>query len=79
MEHNLQMFCSLVLGIFEKLSTENDFVELSIDSTNPQGSIWCKKRALTAMGISRGGKTSKIHTVVDEKGRPRKIILTESK
>ena len=27
-------------------------------------------------GVSRGGKTSKIHTAVDEKGRPRKIILT---
>ena len=32
-----------------------------------------KKKALTAIGISRGGKTSKIHLA---EGRPRKFILT---
>ena len=32
---------------------------------------------LTAIGISRGGKTSKIHVAVDEQGRPRKFILTD--
>ena len=36
----------------------------------------CKKRAFNAIGVSRAGKTSKIHMAVDEKGKPRKIILT---
>ena len=35
-----------------------------------------QKGAFNAIGVSRGGKTSKIHTAVDENGRPRKIILT---
>ena len=65
------------LDIFEKLSVEGDFDELSIDSTYVKvHNSGCKKRALTAIGTSRGGKTSKIHIVVDEQGRPRKIILT---
>ena len=36
----------------------------------------CKKWAFNAIGVSRAGKTSKIHTAVDEQGKPRKIILT---
>jgi len=27
------MFCTLLLGFFEKLNAESDFVEFSIDST----------------------------------------------
>ena len=36
----------------------------------------CKKRALIAIGVSRAGKTSKIHIAVDKHGKPHKIILT---
>ena len=35
-----------------------------------------KKTYIKCVGVSKGGKTSKIHTAVDELGRPRKIILT---
>ena len=56
------------------MSSESDFSELSIDSTYVKSR--CKKRAFNAIGVSRAGKTSKIHIAVDERGRPRKIILT---
>ena len=58
------------LGIFEKLSSENDFSELWQHlCKSSQGGNRCKKRAFNAIG--RAGKMA-----VDEKGKPRKIILT---
>ena len=65
--------------IFEKLSKENDFYRMVNRQhlcKSSQGGIRCKKRTLTAIGVSRAGRTSKIHIAVDEYGRPRKIILT---
>ena len=63
--------------IFEKLSSESDFSELWQHlCKSSQGCSRCKKRAFNAIGMSRAGKSSKIHIAVDEKGKPRKIILT---
>ena len=41
-----------------------------------KGLLPTKKRAFNAIGVSRGGKTSRVHVAVDERGRPCKIILT---
>ena len=60
--------------IFEKLSSESDFSELSIDlckiCKSSQGGSRCKKMTFYAIGVNRAGKMT-----VNEKGRPRKIIL----
>ncbi len=36
-----------------------------------------KKEGSQAIGISRGGPTTKLHAVVDEIGRPQRLLLTE--
>ena len=64
------------LGIFEKLSSESYFSELSIDITYVKAHKVEAGRTLTSIRLSRGGKTSRVHVAVDKRGRPRKIILT---
>ena len=41
---------------------------------------WCKKKGADndqAIGRSRGGLTTKVHAVVDEKGRPIRLLLSK--
>ncbi|WP_394803501.1 IS5 family transposase [Huintestinicola butyrica] len=73
-----------LLRIFETLNEDADFENLSIDSTSikahPQ-SAGAKKGAVNAennqfIGVSRGGKTTKIHAVVDGLGNPVCFMLT---
>ncbi len=73
-----------LLHIFEALNEDADFENLSIDSTSikahPQ-SAGAKKGAVNAennqfIGVSRVGKTTKIHAVVDGLGNPVRFMLT---
>ena len=62
--------------IFEKLSAENYFAELAIDSPYLQAHKVAvgTKKSLIAIGASRGSKNSKVHTDADEQSRPHKIF-----
>ncbi|WP_141506244.1 IS5 family transposase [Paenibacillus luteus] len=74
----------LLFAIFQALHVEPDFENLSIDSTSikaHQHSAGAKKKVEghevnQHIGISRGGKTTKIHTVVDGLGNPIAFLLT---
>ena len=72
-------------GVFEKILQSlidscKKYSLIEIDSTfckvhqHAAGAL--KKLGDQTIGVSRGGKTSKIHVAVDEQGRPRKFILT---
>ena len=66
-------------SIFDALAHQNEDSLFFIDS-----SIVKAHRAATGargelaqdIGRSRGGRTSKVHAVVDESGRPRHLIIT---
>ncbi|WP_167374654.1 IS5 family transposase [Paenibacillus helianthi] len=74
----------LLVAIFQTLQVEPDFENLSIDSTSVkahQHSAGAKKNAPghevnQHIGVSRGGKTTKLHTVVDGLGNPLAFLLT---
>ncbi|WP_177218119.1 IS5 family transposase [Paenibacillus algorifonticola] len=74
----------LLIAIFQALHIEPDFENLSIDSTSikaHQHSAGGKKNAdghevNQHIGVSRGGKTTKLHTVVDGLGHPLAFLLT---
>ncbi|NGP46934.1 IS5 family transposase [Bacillaceae bacterium SIJ1] len=74
----------LLVDIFQALQVEPDFENLSIDSTSVkahQHSAGAKKNAEghevnQHIGVSRGGKTTKLHTVVDGLGNPLAFLLT---
>ncbi|WP_093292149.1 IS5 family transposase [Thermoactinomyces sp. DSM 45892] len=71
-------------NIFHAVNDEADHENLSIDSTSiraHQHSAGAKKGALNHennqhIGVSRGGKTTKIHTIVDGLGNPLLFELT---
>ena len=65
------------LGVFESilqaLSVNADFENISIDSTSckvHQSANGGKKSEYKAVGMSRGGRNTKIHTLVDGLGNP---------
>ena len=73
----------VLLTIFQELNAEPDFENLSIDSTSikaHQHSAGAKKAINYEfhqhIGMSRGGKTTKIHTIVDGLGNPILFHLT---
>ncbi|WP_197186774.1 IS5 family transposase [Brevibacillus agri] len=74
----------LLVAIFQALHVEPDFENVSIDSTSVkahQHSAGAKKNAEgheenQHIGVSRGGKTTKLHTVVDGLGNPLAFLLT---
>ena len=72
-----------LLRIFQELNADADYENLCIDSTSikahPQ-SAGAKKAVNSEndqfIGVSRGGKTTKIHAVVDALGNPVHFLLT---
>lgn len=74
----------LLETIFQALQVEPDFENLSIDSTTikaHQHIVGSKKNAPghevnQHIGVSRGGKITKLHTVVDGLGNPLAFLLT---
>ena len=67
-------------AILKDLSEETDFQDMSIDK-GPSGQCRCKKGAVDSeynqhIGLSRGGKTTKIHAIVDALGNPIHIHLS---
>ena len=60
-------------AIFQMLSMDADFENISIDSISckvHQSANGRKKSEHKAVGISRGGRNTKIHTLVDGLGNP---------
>ena len=79
--HKFRQWCEL--GIFEKILkalTDSKYSLLEMDSTfckvhqNATGAL--KKLGDQAIGVSRGGKTTKIHVLVNENFQLIKVILT---
>ena len=73
-----------LLRIFQELNADADYENLCIDSTSikahPQ-SAGAKKGAVNSennqfIGVSHGGKTTKIHAIVDALGNPVHFLLT---
>ena len=73
-----------LLRIFQELNADADYENLCIDGTSikahPQ-SAGAKKGAVNSennqfIGVSHGGKTTKIHAVVDALGNPVHFLLT---
>ncbi|MFR3325244.1 MAG: IS5 family transposase [Oscillospiraceae bacterium] len=73
-----------LLRIFQELNADADYENLCIDSTSikahPQ-SAGAKRGAVNSennqfIGVSHGGKTTKIHAVVDALGNPVHFLLT---
>lgn len=70
----------LLVAIFQALQVEPDFENWSIDSTSVkahQHIAGAKGHEVNQhIGVSRGGKTTKLHTVVDGLGNPLAFLLT---
>ena len=66
-------------AIFKSLSVDSDFENISIDSTSckiHQSANGGGKKVDNAVGISRGGRNTKIHTLVDGLGNPLAFMLS---
>lgn len=66
-------------AIFQALSIDADFENISIDSTSckvHQSANGGKKSGNKAVGMSRGGRNTKIHTLVDGLGNPLAFMLS---
>lgn len=42
----------------------------------PLGGRWKRRACVQAIGISRGGRNSKLHALTDGEGRPLRFLLT---
>ena len=66
-------------AIFQALTIDADFENISIDSTSckvHQSANGGEKSENKAVGMSRGGRNTKIHTLVDGLGNPLAFILS---
>ena len=66
-------------AIFQALSIDADFENISIDSTSckvHQSANGGEKAVEKAVGMSRGGRNTKIHTLVDGLGNPLAFMLS---
>lgn len=66
-------------AIFQALSIDADFENISIDSTSckvHQSANGGEKKENKAVGVSRGGRNTKIHTLVDGLGNPLVFLLS---
>ncbi|MFH1043663.1 MAG: IS5 family transposase [Pseudomonadota bacterium] len=65
---------------FAELAKDADFEEMFLDSTivraHQHSSGAAKKKAPQAIGRSRGGLSTKVHTAVDALGNPLRLILS---
>lgn len=66
-------------AVFQTLSMDADFENISIDSTAckvHQSASGGEKSENKAVGLSRGGRNTKIHTLVDGLGNPLAFLLS---